>query len=498
MIRKLHFHLTLIFLLMISSFSHAAFTYTHGRYKGDGVAGGQAITGLGFQPDVVLVKSAGSTAGWVATSSMTAGDVSDLGASSGGLITGVIKTLDADGFTVDNNSKSNTSTTVYYYLAFTTSDEIAVGSYTGNNRSTKAITGLGFQPELVWMFQDFSDWYNTGAMNLFSGRAETQFRDGSDPGGNFIQSFDADGFTANDYGAGGAYTYHYVAFDSDGSNVKIGTYTGTTADQNVSVGFLPEFTMAIRSSSGYKQTWKSSTMGGDSTLQLGAVSASTTAKITGFSGSGFDLDGGQVDVNDNGNSHYYFSFGTSVLPVELAYFNAFENTNEVDLDWLTYSEVNNDYFIIERSIDGVFFQEIADISGAGDSYEEIKYYYTDVQPPGVDRIYYRLKQVDFDGAITIHDVRVVQMNNAEFLNLQVIPNPSSGNGDIRFRTDMAGVYNTKISNSLGEIIMDQSTFKSDQQSENILLNQLNLKPGLYMVSVFTPTGESITKRFVVK
>ena len=109
----------------------------------------------------------------------------------------------------------------------------------------------------------------------------------------------------------------------------------------------------------------------------GGVSASSVAKITGFSGTGFDLKGGQVEVNDNGNSHYYMTFGTSVLPIELGCFNAFGNEKEVDLDWLTYSEIRNDYFIIERSIDGIYFQQIGEVAGAGDSFEEIKYYFTD-------------------------------------------------------------------------------------------------------------------------
>jgi hypothetical protein len=363
---------------------------------------------------------------------MTAGDVADLGVSNSALITGIIKTLDVDGFTVDNHARSNTNNQEYYYIAFTSSAEIAIGSYTGNSRGTKAITGLGFQPELVWMFQDFTDWYNTGSMQLFSGRVETQFRNGQDPGGNFITSFDADGFTANDYGAGGAYTYQYVAFDSDGSNVKIGTYTGTTADKNVDVGFLPEFAMAVRDASGYKTVWKANTMGGDTTLEFGAVTASTAEKITGFSGTGIDLKGGQAEVNDNANGHYYLTFGTSILPVELNCFNAFSSGRQVELDWLTYSEIRNDYFIIERSTDGISFQSIGEVAGSGDSFEEIKYYFTDENPPGVDIVYYRLKQVDFDGTESVHDIRSVRLKNIDFLSLQIIPNPSDGNGDIRF------------------------------------------------------------------
>jgi hypothetical protein len=67
------------------------------------------------------------------------------------LITGIFKTIDTNGFTVDNHARSNTNNQDYY-LAFTTSADVAVGSYIGNSRSTKAITGLGLGLSLKGFF----------------------------------------------------------------------------------------------------------------------------------------------------------------------------------------------------------------------------------------------------------------------------------------------------------------------------------------------------------
>ncbi|MDC3352131.1 hypothetical protein OAV92_02680 [Crocinitomicaceae bacterium] len=67
------------------------------------------------------------------------------------------------------------------------------------------------------------------------------------------------------------------------------------------------------------------------------------------------------------------------------------------LTWETISENDNDYFAIERSYDGKSFEEIASISGAGTSAEHLYYRYTDPTPHNKEWVYYRIRQVDFNG-----------------------------------------------------------------------------------------------------
>jgi hypothetical protein len=87
---------------------------------------------------------------------------------------------------------------------------------------------------------------------------------------------------------------------------------------------------------------------------------------------------------------------TDPFPIELIYFKANSIDNRVQLQWSTASEINNDFFTIERSVDGNNWNILAFIQGAGNSNQELHYKYYDENP--LDGIsYYRLKQTDFDG-----------------------------------------------------------------------------------------------------
>jgi hypothetical protein len=88
--------------------------------------------------------------------------------------------------------------------------------------------------------------------------------------------------------------------------------------------------------------------------------------------------------------------GSNPLPIELLYFNAVCKNDIVSLNWSTASEINNDYFSIEKSHDGLTFENIGNIQGAGNSNSILNYSYSDANP-FTDISYYRLKQTDFNG-----------------------------------------------------------------------------------------------------
>ncbi|RMG79584.1 MAG: hypothetical protein D6707_07885, partial [Bacteroidetes bacterium] len=120
---------------------------------------------------------------------------------------------------------------------------------------------------------------------------------------------------------------------------------------------------------------------------------------------------------------YYFSpitFGSGTtnpsvnpLPIELISFSAIANELTVDIQWETATEINNHYFVIERSKDGKNWEEVIRTPGAGYSNKPISYFEKDYAPyHGIS--YYRLKQVDFDGKETyfnIVPVEIIDKNN---------------------------------------------------------------------------------------
>jgi hypothetical protein len=119
----------------------------------------------------------------------------------------------------------------------------------------------------------------------------------------------------------------------------------------------------------------------------------------------------------------YACFGCPPLPVEILSFEANKNEQEINLKWVTTSEINNDYFTIERSVDTKIWKEILITVGAGNSSQILEYFETDYHPlKGIS--YYRLKQTDYNGEFSysnIVPVKYVKNNITSELNL--FPNP---------------------------------------------------------------------------
>jgi hypothetical protein len=113
-----------------------------------------------------------------------------------------------------------------------------------------------------------------------------------------------------------------------------------------------------------------------------------------------------------------------ILPIELIEFTATINKNkEVELNWLTASEWNNDYFSVERSFDAIHFQPIGTIDGNGTTDQNHHYFFTDLHPHSGYN-YYRLRQTDYDNHVTYSTIESVKLSNdAEGFQLIIWPNP---------------------------------------------------------------------------
>jgi autotransporter-associated beta strand protein len=99
---------------------------------------------------------------------------------------------------------------------------------------------------------------------------------------------------------------------------------------------------------------------------------------------------------------------TNVLPITLLSFQAEVKDGLVHTNWVTASEINNDFFTVERSKDGNSWEEVGTVDGAGDSNTELAYAFVDDDPySGIS--YYRLRQTDFDGTTSVSEIRAVEI-----------------------------------------------------------------------------------------
>ncbi len=114
-----------------------------------------------------------------------------------------------------------------------------------------------------------------------------------------------------------------------------------------------------------------------------------------------------------------------VLPIELITFNAtlLQNDN-VQLDWTTATETNNDYFTIERSKDGISWEQIAKINGSGSVYSPTSYSYRD-EATNHQLSYYRLKQTDFEQQFSYSSVVSINRKKNEAEAVNIYPNPAT-------------------------------------------------------------------------
>ncbi|TAH42641.1 MAG: T9SS type A sorting domain-containing protein [Bacteroidetes bacterium] len=182
----------------------------------------------------------------------------------------------------------------------------------------------------------------------------------------------------------------------------------------------------------------------------------------------------------------FFNFATvqfgTALPIELISFDA-KNVEGGNLcSWVTASETNNDYFILERSFDGENFSKVAQINGfgAGTTTETREYSYTDTEPcDGV--VYYRLQQVDIDGANSYSDIVALNCLKSKEA-LSVFPNPARAVINYSFYEEEEGVINVQILDVYGKLVSWERN-STQRGANNMQSNVENLAPGVYYLKL---------------
>ncbi len=174
----------------------------------------------------------------------------------------------------------------------------------------------------------------------------------------------------------------------------------------------------------------------------------------------------------------------SPLPLNLLSFTGRLNGNAIQLDWSTSAEKNVDYFIIERSSNGVDFGSIANVAATGNnSTGTNNYSYTDAKG-SVSTYYYRLKMVDKDGTFTYSDIVVINNINNNGYIVQVTPNPFQSQVLINVTAPQDARLTIELMDMSGKKLMTQSATVS-QGNNTITVSQLaNFAHGTYLLHLY--------------
>jgi Ice-binding-like/Secretion system C-terminal sorting domain len=166
-------------------------------------------------------------------------------------------------------------------------------------------------------------------------------------------------------------------------------------------------------------------------------------------------------VSIYGSLAFILPGGSTVLPVGLLSLSGYCVKQNVQLNWSTATEMNNNYFTIERSTENKIWQGIETIQGAGNSSSLHDYVFTDRLP--IEAIsFYRLKQTDFDGNANYGNIiRMNKCENGGSENLTLYPNPSAtGIFELSYTGDRSQVTSIEIYNALGEKVFGSTGFQS--------------------------------------
>ena len=179
---------------------------------------------------------------------------------------------------------------------------------------------------------------------------------------------------------------------------------------------------------------------------------------------------------------------SSPLPVKLIGFTAKLVKGTTNLNWITASEINNNYFDIERSLDGHLFTKIGTLKAKGNSTSRADYNFVDASSVEVLKnanvLYYRLKQVDISGKSDYSNVlSVSQFENTIFEVIATVPNPFNDETEITYKTSNISKVDIQITDAFGKLVKNETvTPVLGANNLKIQLDDLNAS-GLYFIKI---------------
>src|SRR6185437_12944704 len=177
------------------------------------------------------------------------------------------------------------------------------------------------------------------------------------------------------------------------------------------------------------------------------------------------------------------------------YVNA-DNTNDgTTINWATASELNNKYFIVQKSADGINFTNIGTVAGAGNSNSILTYNYID-KTASNGETYYRIEQVDINGDYTFSDIVAVSSSGNSNINIYPVPVKEGHDLTIDFTSNSNQVITVYVINIVGKTLAAYTkNIEKGANAFNIPTN--HLPPAMYIVELVSQNGEKIIKRIVV-
>jgi len=238
-------------------------------------------------------------------------------------------------------------------------------------------------------------------------------------------------------------------------------------------------------------------------LRMNAASriiVQSTGKITGINsddqikiGNTVKFDGNQP--TQTGPSYADATTGSGfiafvALPVQFQTFYVTREGSNSQLNWSTSNELNNGYYAVERSSDARTWKQVAVIMGAGTSSLVNKYSYTDKNINDAV-VYYRIRQVDLNGAAFYSAIRSLRNSNNLLTNIYT---SSYKTVTIDFNSDVKDNVSIQLINMSGQVIVRK---EFNQASYRLIVDAMSASSGVYAVQVSDGKGWSEVKKIAL-
>ena len=242
-------------------------------------------------------------------------------------------------------------------------------------------------------------------------------------------------------------------------------------------------------------------------LSVSAGDRYTLFQITGGKvlGVGFNNKGGLGDGTTGNQPNLPVGLAGALdgkvfpLPVEMLWFNAILNEdNSVNVRWSTATEINNDRFEVERSSDGIYYESIGVVPGAGNSGSVREYSFTDISTEGGSvsgPLYYRLRQIDFNGAYNYFGPAAVNPGSAD--GFFVYPSPSTGPFNVIIPYSAGERVIIVVRDVLGNEIFSEVTVLSNEKEVIAVDPSGKIRSGVYFVTA-TSDEKMYARKIVIR
>ncbi len=239
--------------------------------------------------------------------------------------------------------------------------------------------------------------------------------------------------------------------------------------------------------------------GGDnSTFSTSGTATIDIAEDIQTDGSGNTITlGGSSVVNSGGIDDFSVitqienvsgNVGGTPLPVEfLSISTSLTYDGKVTVMWSTASEINNDFFTVEKSTDLEIWEELGVVLGAGTSFTELNYSFID-DSSNTGTVYYRIKQTDFNNHVEYSDVVSESLQTSQSIEVNVYPNPSTE--IITIQLENGNLNTINIYNSQGHNVMNLSQ-SLVTNTNKVTINISHFPGGIYIIR-----GESFPSTFI--